>query len=293
MLLIDPALLDDLLQRSQATRWDVHTERFSTSLVRSANKAFEGRTPTTGELRTYLRGLHLEDLALACACEDGHEAAWEHFVLEFRPRLYRAAAVMDATGGAREVADAIYAELFGLTETAGVRASLFRYFHGRSSLATWLRSVLAQRWVDRVRLARRYEPLEDEDLAGHPAFDPAPAPDRPNQTALVQSELTRAIHALAPRDRLRLACYYAQSLTLAQIGRLTGEHEATVSRHLARTRKALRVAVEDGLRRRGVGEQELAESIDTAVNDVGAFDLEAIVSASASSKESTGARSKV
>ena len=49
---------------------------------------------------------------------------------------------------------------------------------------------------------------------------------------------------LSDRDRLRLAWYYQQGMTLAQIGRLCHEHEATVSRHLSRTRKALRVDVE-------------------------------------------------
>ena len=53
---------------------------------------------------------------------------------------------------------------------------------------------------------------------------------------------------LDPRDRLRLGCYYAQQLTLAETGRLLKEHEATTSRQLARTRKDIREAVEQDLR---------------------------------------------
>ena len=45
----------------------------------------------------------------------------------------------------------------GFAERDGERQSLFRYFHGRSSLATWLRAVLAQRVVDAVRVERRLE----------------------------------------------------------------------------------------------------------------------------------------
>ena len=45
----------------------------------------------------------------------------------------------------------------------GERQSLFRYFQGRSSLATWLRAVLAQRYVDRLRAQKRLEPLPEED----------------------------------------------------------------------------------------------------------------------------------
>ena len=84
-------------------------------------------------------------------------------MLEYRPVLYRSADAIDPGGGARELADSIYADLFGLQERDGERRSLFRYFHGRSSLATWLRAVLAQRYVDRVRSSRRLTPLDDEE----------------------------------------------------------------------------------------------------------------------------------
>ena len=66
--------------------------------------------------------------------------------------------------------------------------------------------------------------------------------------SLLQVALTAALAALPPRDRLRLAYYYVQDLTLAQIGRLLGEHEATASRHLDRTRRNLRNQVERALR---------------------------------------------
>src|SRR5256885_1051694 len=69
-------------------------------------------------------------------------------------------------------------------------------------------------------------------------------PDGPRYVARITQALGRAVSRLAARDRLRLGCYYAQELTLAQIGRLLREHEATVSRHLARTRRAIREDIE-------------------------------------------------
>ena len=108
---------------------------------------------------------HTGDLELARRCAGGEEAAWERFVLEFRPVLYRAADALDPGGGARDLADSLYADLFGIGDHAGERQSLFRYFHGRSSLATWLRAVLAQRYVDRLRATRRTDPLPDDDVA--------------------------------------------------------------------------------------------------------------------------------
>jgi IS30 family transposase len=47
---------------------------------------------------------------------------------------------------------------------------------------------------------------------------------------------------------LRLAYYYVEGATLAEIGRLVGEHEATVSRKLERTRREIRKRVEGALR---------------------------------------------
>ena len=85
-------------------------------------------------------------------------------------------------------------------------------------------------------------------------------PDRARFVAAMRAVLAAAIAALAPRDRMRLACYYAQEMTLAQIGTLTREHEATVSRALAKTRKVVREDVERRLRDdRGFSKTEIEE----------------------------------
>ena len=147
---------------------------------------------------------------------------------------------------------ALYAELFGLKEKDGIRQSVFRYFHGRSSLSTWLRSLVSQRFVDRHRETRRLEPLPEETRP--PRFAP---PSRPRSIPIARDlsrrcapRWPRPSPRSTPRDRLRLACYYAQEMTLAAIGKLTREHEATVSRQLARTRRAIREDVERRLRDR-------------------------------------------
>jgi RNA polymerase sigma-70 factor (ECF subfamily) len=285
---LDPALVRTLEERARADRWRLASGQFEAALLRSAAKAFPGRTTGGPDVDKYLAALHLEDLALACACEHGGEAAWEHFVRELRPALYRAASAIDPTAG-RELADGLYGDLFGLKERDGERQSLFRYFHGRSSLLTWLRSVLAQRHIDQVRTGKRVEPLPDE--AGVELASPvaAPEPGRDRRVAALLAALAAAIAALAPRDRLRLACYHAQGLTLAQIGRLTAEHEATVSRHLTRTRRVVRDAVEARLRQQGMREAEMAEAFADAVADPGAFAIEGVLSPSAGSERKVSA----
>ena len=273
---MDRERAERLYQKAEAGRWKVPIEVFTNALERSAEKALAGRDASAADLDRYYGSLHLNDLALACACAIGQDAAWDHFVLEFRPAMYRAADAMDASGAAREAADALYAELFGLREKDGIRQSVFRYFHGRSSLATWLRSLVAQRFIDRHRETRRLDPLpEDSSAAPIQSRNKPIDPDRERYAAAMRTVLAAAIAALAPRDRLRLACYYAQEMTLAQIGKLTREHEATVSRQLARIRRGVRSDVEARLKTvHGFSKVEIDECFASIVDDAGNLDLE-------------------
>src|SRR5947208_3010989 len=246
---LDDAQVERLYRQANAGRWHVPVVLFADALDASVDRALGAKAPTKRELDRGLASLHLEDLALACACAAGDEAAWEHFIREQRPRLYRAADALAPGGRARELADSLYGDLYGLDDRGKGRRSLFRYFHGRSSLATWLRAVLAQRHVDRLRAERRLEPLpEEESTAAIASPSTAPDPDRSRYLTAIRRALGQAVARLEPRDRLRLGCYYAQELTLAETGRLLLEHEATVSRHLARTRRAIREDVQRQLR---------------------------------------------
>ncbi len=226
--------------------------------------------------------MHAADLELARQCAAGEPAAWDRFVLEYRPVLYRAADALNPHGGAREIADSLYAELYGIKDANGERLSLLRYFQGRSSLATWLRAVLAQRYVDRLRTERRLEPLRDEQeesraTAGRQvrALDTTePDPERPRYVALIRTALAGALGRLPAKDRLRLACYYVRDLTLGETGRVLTEHEATVSRQLARTRRAIRDDVEQELREEaGFTDAQIAECFASVAADPGPLDL--------------------
>ena len=98
---------------------------------------------------------------------------------------------------------------------------------------------------------------------------------------------------LAPRDRLRLSCYYAQSLTLAQIGRLLGEHEATVSRHLTRTRREIRELVEKHLREVArLSQAEINECFAALTDDSGALDMADLLGTAAVRKDVVVDRSR-
>jgi len=271
---VSGGLVERLARRAQAGRWDLSADDFAEALRRSAAHRFAGRPPSPAELEQYLESLHLEDLALACACARGRESAWDHFVRQYRPILLRIASRGQQADRARDVADSIYGELYGLDERDGARKSLFDYFHGRSSLAGWLKAVVAQRLVDKARAARRFEPLPEDDVStppGSPAFELDA--DRQRSLGLVRQALSRALAALEPRDKLRLSLYYAQEMKLAAVGRVLGESEATSSRKLERTRGALRAAVEKRLREtERLTDAEVELCFDHARTDP-AFDL--------------------
>jgi RNA polymerase sigma-70 factor (ECF subfamily) len=242
--------LDQLFIASNAARWGVTFDSFAAAIAASINHRF-GTGPSDGHaVDAFVRTLHVEDLGLVCACRDGHEGAWEHFIRELRPSLYAAARALAGEGRSRELADSLFAELFGLSEKGDERRSLLAYYHGRARLSVWLRTVLAQRHVDAFRAAARTVPLDEEMDAPVTAQGAMVAdPHRQEYVDRAQTALDAAVARLDARDRLRLRMYYGEQLAMAQIGRLLGEHEATVSRRLHRARGQLRESVETTLRR--------------------------------------------
>lgn len=283
--------------QANAGRWGLSQERFAAALQRSAEKRIAAGNFAPQKLDDYLGSLHLEDLALATACLENCEAAWEHFVAEYRGYLRAAAAaILRCRSGSPEacdLADSLFTELYGLADGPGRERSLFRYFHGRSSLKTWLRAVLAQRHIDAIRAGRRFESLDNDDAQNAVANVPARVsphatdPHRERYVSLLVRALQAALATLELRDDQRLRLYYAKELTLAEIGRQLGEHESSVSRNLDRIRVVLRRAIEQTLRdgcpavngsagEAGLSDAQIALCFEYAAADT-PFDLEQLL----------------
>ena len=91
----------------------------------------------------------------------------------------------------------------------------------------------------------------------------------------MRRSVARAVAGLAPRDRLRLSCYYAQNLTLQQIGRASrrarghglaaprpdapGDPPVDVERQLANDA--------------GLDPPTIAQCFETVIQDAGPLDL--------------------
>jgi len=260
-----------LCKRARAARWNVGDESLRDAAYRGARAA--GVLDGAG-VASFIDALHAEDLSLAIACQAGKSAPWEHFITSFRPALYAAArAIAGDEARGRELADSLWAEMYGLEVRDGRRRSILSYFHGRSSLLTWMRAVLAQRHVDYIRSQSRIQPLDDdvERVAASDNSDP-PDAERARYVAMLGKALDGALKSLAPRDRMRMAYYYRHDLSLKEIGRVMDEHESTVSRRLARTRDQLKRAIERTLHEDKLSDDQIRLCYDFAAGDL-QFDL--------------------
>ena len=124
----------------------------------------EASARQTAELYASLR---VEELALARACAAGQERAWEVFMARYREKLYDIAAyIAKESSAARELADSLYADLYGTTTRDGQRVSKLASYTGRGSLEGWLRTVMAQEFVNRFRRQRRLVSLDEESEDG-------------------------------------------------------------------------------------------------------------------------------
>jgi RNA polymerase sigma factor (sigma-70 family) len=271
-------LVASLYSQSGAARWGLSQSQFVCGLERSVRKRFQDGAPSSERLEEYLLTLHVEDLALTTACIEGREAAWEYFVAEYRGYLRAAAGAISKASrylaNPQELADSLFSDLFGLMDGQRGERSLFRYFHGRSSLKTWLRTVLAQRNVDIIRSQRRMESLDAED-SERPVLppdrlqtQPPQDPHRAHYLSCFTATLQHCLKLLSPGDRERLELYYARQLKLAEIGRLLGEHESSVSRNLERIRQELRSLAEQRLRDAfSLSDAEIQQCFEYAAED--------------------------
>ena len=242
---------------SPAARYGVSPEQFR-QFVTAVVTQYAAGDPESAQLEL-LGKLHLDDLVLARACSLGNPAAWDAFLTRFRASLYESAARIagnDATG--RELADELYADLYGIPNRDGRRVAKLDYYTGRGSLEGWLRTVLAQRHIDRCRSYFRSVSLEEQVEAG--ATFPAPAESAvPPPDPRVAAALDASLAALPCEDRFLLASYYLDQRTLAQLARTLGVHESTMSRRLDRIVTHLRKRVVQHLRASGLSARQCDE----------------------------------
>ena len=227
--------------------------------------------PNAAQQEKFYRALQLADLALAQACALGREAAWQQFVARFRSPLRQAAVgITGSSSLGEELADSLYAELYGLAERDGQRRSPLASYSGRGSLMGWLRTTLAQRHIDHHRRTHRESPLPEYETAQESAFSAATAEATPNAAELLHltHALRRVLTGLDPEERFLLSSYYLDQRTLLEISRLLRVHEATVSRKLKRLSADVQKQLLKQLQANGLSKRAAEEAMGTDPRDL-------------------------
>ena len=263
------SVAEELHRLGCAAEYGIPCSRFIEILVASATKA-SGDCNDPAALEAFCRAIKLEELALARGCAAGNEKAWEVFLNRFREKLYDAARrITHEESSARELADSIYSSLYASGERDGQRTSKLEHYHGRGSLEGWLRTVLAQEWVDRYRKNKRLVSLEEQEEAGgqFAAREPEATVSPVAETAL-ESATDRALAALPAEDRYILSTYFLDGRNLKDVARTLGVHESTISRKVEKLARGLRKQIMDQLQKSGMSRRQAEETMEMDVRDL-------------------------
>src|ERR1019366_2283805 len=165
----------------------------------------------------FCAGLRLEELALARACAAGNERAWQDFISRYRQKLHSMALHITRDGAhAAELADSLFADLYGVNARDAVRISKLVFYTGRGSLEGWLRTVMAQEFINRYRKQKRTVSLEEQTEEGVQFAAAVPEPECASDQRL-EAATDEALAELSSEDRFTLASYYLDGRTLAEI----------------------------------------------------------------------------
>jgi RNA polymerase sigma-70 factor, ECF subfamily len=259
-------LVAELHAKGGGGKFGLTQEAFAEILYEIGEK--HGQAACENELRTLFLSLRIDELVLARACAAGHNSAWEIFLTRFREKLYQSALrIAREESAARELADTLYADLYGTNLRDGERVSKLSSYTGRGSLEGWLRTVLAQEYVNRYRRTKRLVSLDEESEEGIQFSAPAAEPV-PSAEPRLEQATDEALAALPAEDRTVLAAYYLDGRTLAEIARMLGVHESTISRKLDKLAKALRKQILAELARQGMSRRQAEEALEVDVRDL-------------------------
>jgi len=281
----DAAAAPSLYERSGAAAYGVSLARFADILDEILQKYFgpaSNSAPASTEQKAdFCAGLRLEELALARACAEGNERAWEDFIGRYRRKLHSMALhITRDAAHAAELADSLFADLYGVNARDGLRHSKLVFYTGRGSLEGWLRTVMAQEFINRYRKQKRTVSLEEQTEQGvqfaAAVSEPSCILDRTSECSSgrtsgqrLEAATDEALAELSAEDRFTLAAYYLDGRTLAEIARTLGLHESSVSRRLDRLATGLRKRILAELRTQGMSHAQATEALETDVRDIG------------------------
>ena len=114
-------LASELYERGRAADFGIAPEDFFRTLQEILGKNLEASDEETAA-RELLASLRIDELCVARGCAAGDERAWEAFLLRYREPLYDMAhSIAKEDNIARELADNMFADLYGTNAAGGER----------------------------------------------------------------------------------------------------------------------------------------------------------------------------
>jgi RNA polymerase sigma-70 factor, ECF subfamily len=265
---IYPPYFAGLYERSEASKFKLTFLEFS-EILQDVSEAYVPAGTSPAQRAAFHYGLRLTELAMARACAQGSQPAWDYFLSQHRQKLYGAASLITKDASvARELVDSLCSELFGIRESEdGRRLSKFQSYTGRGSLDGWLRALVAREYVNRYRKQRRFVSF-DEYLSGNKYNSAGDLIEAAAVDVRLEQAVDECLLGLPSEDRLILASYYLDGHKLAEIARMLGIHESTVSRKLDKMTASLRKQIVRRLRKRGMSARAAEEALEIDVRDL-------------------------
>jgi RNA polymerase sigma-70 factor len=239
---------------------------FAAHLRQIVVRCFPDGAATQTSLTDFLESLYTSDLLLALACSRSSNAAWQRFSTLYRNYVTELGRrLIGSDRDTHELADAIWFDLF-LPDHSG--QSRIASYHGRSSLATWLRVIVTNRVINE-RVRRR------ADFCGLDGIPELPDPGAEHEMEhrlrfnRYHSPLLRCFRQaslwLSPYERTLLLLRYDQGLKLGKIALRFSVHQATITRQIDRAVAKLRAGVVSSLATHyGLGPDAIEECLTVA-----------------------------
>ena len=111
---------------------------------------------------------------------------------------------------------------------------------GPQGLRPWLRRVVSNLCVDRMRSGRRLSVVEEVPERAEPATQLATV-----EATEVSQRVDAALKDLPDRQRMALTLFHYEGLSQIEVGRIMGISDEAVESLLARARRSLKVALRD------------------------------------------------
>jgi len=186
-----------------------------------------------------VRGAHLSDLYLACACAHGDLGAIARFQEHFLSGLPRTLSHLQPTADfLKDVRQSLMEHWFVPDRDKPVRIS---EYSGRGPLRHWVRAVALCIALNLKRKGRLEVAAGDTHLfeAADLVEDSELAFLRLHYRGELETALTLALAVLSSRERNILRLHYLSGLTYEQLSSVYRVHRATVARWLASSRQAI------------------------------------------------------